>query len=335
MRAILITKPGDPGVLKLGTVPEPVPGSDEVLIRVLATALNRADLLQRRGFYPPPPPIDPRIPGLECAGVVVRPDAAQTLAEGTRVMALLPGAGYAEYVSVHAGLAVPLPESLDFVRAAAVPEVFLTAFDALFLQLQVGLGETVLVHAAGSGVGTAAIQLLRAAGARTLGTSRTQAKLHRCAELGLDRPILLTGSDWTEPVLEQTSGRGVDAILDLVGGEYLEGNLKVLAERGRMIVVGTPSGSRAPLDLGLLLRQRLLLRGTNLRRRSLAEKLDLVARFRQRILPMLANGRLEPVVDRVFPWTEAAEAHRYMEANRNFGKIVLTVGEMASASAAR
>jgi putative PIG3 family NAD(P)H quinone oxidoreductase len=326
MRAVIITEPGDPGVLKLGTVPDPVPGSDEVLIRVRATALNRADLLQRRGFYPPPPPTDPRIPGLECAGVVERADAARTLAEGTRVMALLPGAGYSEYVSVHAGLTLPIPESLDFVRAAAVPEAFLTAFDALFVQLQVGVGETVLVHAAGSGVGTAAIQLLRAAGALTLGTSRTQAKLDRCVELGLDHPILLSASDWTERVLAQTGGRGVDAILDLVGGEYLEGNLNVLAERGRMIVVGTPAGSRAPVDLGLLLRQRLLLRGTNLRRRSLAEKLDLVARFRRRILPMLAKEHLVPVVDRVFPWTEAPEAHCYMEANRNFGKIVLTVG---------
>ncbi len=325
MRAILITEPGDPGVLKLGTVPKPVPDGEEVLIRVRATALNRADLLQRRGSYPPPPPTDPRIPGLECAGVVERGDARGTVPEGTQVMALLPGGGYAEYVTVHAGLVMPVPESWDFIAAAAIPEVFLTAFDALFLQLQVGLGECVLIHAAGSGVGTAAIQLLRAAGVRSLGTSRTQEKLDRCVRLGLDHPVPLSAGSWTERVLELTGGAGVDAILDLVGGDYLEGNLKVLSERGRMIVVGTPSGSRASLDLGLLLRKRLLLKGTNLRRRTLSEKLDLVARFRQRILPLLTGGELVPVIDRVFPWTEASEAHRHMEANRNFGKIVLTV----------
>lgn len=326
MRAVVIRETGDPSVLAIEDVADPVPAPGEVLIRVSATALNRADLLQRRGFYPPPAGTDPRIPGLECAGTVVESrDPAGRFKAGDRLMALLPGAGYAELVAISADLVLPVPDRLDLQQAAAVPEVFLTAYDALFLQLQISMGETVLIHAVGSGVGTAAVQLLRTAGVRTIGTSRTAAKLAACAALGLDHGIEAGTGDWAEEVEDLTAGRGVDAILDLAGGGYLKGNLQALSERGRMIVVGIPAGSRSELDLGLLLRKRLQLRGTNLRRRTPLERADLVSRFHQNALPLLAAGSLAPVIDRVFPWSEAAAAHALMEANRNFGKIVLAV----------
>lgn len=323
MRAVVIREPGGPEVLEVRELPAPEPASDEVVVRVEAVGVNRADLLQRRGRYPAPPGYPSDIPGLEVAGVV---EAVGTgvgdRAEGDRVMGVVAGGGYAERVAVPASTLVPVPDAVDLVSAAAIPEVFMTAFDAVFLQEGLGAGETLLVHAAGSGVGTAAIQLARRAGARTLGTSRTPEKLERALELGLD--VAIAGDDeWPEAVLEATDGKGVDVILDLVGGPYLAGNQKVLASRGRHIVVGVTAGATAEIDLRLLMGRRGSIRGTVLRARAVEEKALLARSFEEQVLPGFADGTLSPVIDRTFPAAGAAEAHRYMEANESFGKILL------------
>ena len=324
MRAVVIREPGGPDVLEVREVPDPDPASGEVVVRVEAVGVNRADLLQRRGRYPAPDGYPADIPGLEVAGVVegVGDDVGE-LEVGDRVMGVVAGGGYAEKVAVPAATLVPVPEALDAVSAAAVPEVFMTAFDAVFLQEGLRAGETLLIHAVGSGVGTAAVQLARRAGARTVGTSRTPEKLERARELGLD--VAVEGDDaWPDAVLEATDGDGADVILDLVGAPYLEGNQKILARRGRHIVVGVTGGATAPIDLRRLMGRRGAIRGTVLRARAVAEKALLARAFREEVLPGFEDGTLRPVVDRSFPAEEAAEAHRYMESDANFGKILLT-----------
>lgn len=326
MRAVLIQEAGGPEVLRLGEVPDPIPASGEILVRVHATALNRADLLQRRGLYPPPPGVHPLIPGLEFAGWVESAGAGVTeFQAGQRVMGLLPGAGYAEKVVTPARLALPVPDHLNFQEAAGIPEVFLTAFDALQLQGGLGPGQTLLLHGAGSGVGTAAFQLCRLTGATSIGTSRSREKLDRCLELGLDHAVLTQREDFREAVLELTGGRGVDLILDMVGAPYLEQNLSCLAPRGQLILIGLLGGPSAPVDLSRILKQCLRIRGTILRPRPVEEKIRLSQEFRSRILPFFETGLLAPIIDRVFPLEAAAAAHSWMERNRNFGKIVLAV----------
>lgn len=326
MRAVVIGTFGDADVLEVRDVERPSPGRGEVRVKVAASGVNRADLLQRRGAYPAPPGEPQDIPGLEFAGEVeaLGPGCSGELEVGRPVMGIVGGGGYAEHVVIPEGAAVPVPGGLSMEEAGAVPEVFMTAFDALVRQVRLTAGETLLVHAAGSGVGTAAIQLARAAGARTVGTSRTPDKLRRAQDLGLD--VAVEGGDggWPDAVLEATGGRGVDVILDLVGAAYLPGNQRVLASGGRWIVVGVPGGARGEIDLSALMRRRANLTGTVLRSRPLEEKLALAADFRRRALPLFADGRLVPVLDRAFPAREAPAAHRRMEANLNFGKLVLT-----------
>lgn len=325
MRAVLIHEPGGPEALRLGEVPDPAPSPGEILVRIRATALNRADLLQRRGLYPPPPGVHPRIPGLEFAGFVEAAGPAVTeFQPGQRVMGLLPGAGYAEKVVTPERLALPIPDRLSFQEASGIPEVFLTAFDALHLQGGLGPGQTLLLHGAGSGVGTAALQLCRLSGATSIGTSRSRPKLDRCLELGLDHALLTERGNFREAVLELTGGRGVDLILDMVGAPYLEQNLSCLARRGRLILIGLLGGPSAPIDLSRILKQSLRIRGTVLRPRPVEEKIRLNQEFRRRILPFFENGVLTPIIDREFPLEEAAEAHSFMESNGNFGKIVLS-----------
>ncbi len=324
MRAAIITRPGDPSVLEIRDVAEPslVPGA--LLVRVRASGLNRADLLQRRGLYPPPPGISPLIPGLELAGVVeASPGASGGFREGDRVMGLLAGEACAEKVALPASLAMPIPPNLDFPEAAAVPEVFLTAYDALFSQLRVLPGETLLIHAVGSGVGTAALQLAKLGGLVTIGASRSPEKLEKAQRLGLDFAVSSSTEGWREEVRRYTEGRGVHAVLDLVGGAAWEGNLALLSEKGRLLVVGLVSGSRVTADLGVILRKRLTVKGTALRSRTLFEKAALVGEFSERMLPFFSTGRIRPILDRVFPWHEVAAAHRYLEENRSFGKVVL------------
>ena len=325
MRAVVISDFGEADVLRLEDVADPVPGEGELVVRVATSGVNRADLLQRRGRYPAPPDAPQNVPGLEFAGRVDELGSGVTrFAMGDAVMGIVAGGGYAERVLVPESVAVAVPDGMDPAAAGAIPEVFMTAFDAVFLQGGLEAGETVLVHAAGSGVGTAAVQLAARGGARSIGTSRTAEKLARAGELGLSVPVTAAGDDWPEAVLEATDGRGVDVILDLVGGPYLAGNQRVLANRGRHIVVGVPGGTTAEIDLRALMATRGRIVGTVLRARPTAEKAALARAFQDRVAGGFSDGSLRPVVDRVLPAHDAAEAHRVMERNENFGKILLS-----------
>jgi putative PIG3 family NAD(P)H quinone oxidoreductase len=324
MRAIRIVEAGGPEVLQMGEIPRPEPGPAEVLVRVCAAGVNRAEILQRRGHYPAPPGWPADVPGLEFTGQVEAVGERVTeRAVGDRVMGLVGGGGYAEYVVVHEREAIPVPELLSWEEAAAVPEVFVTAHDALFTRGRLSLGESVLIHAVGSGVGTAALQLALTAGAKTLGTSRTEWKLDRARELGLDLAIQAGAEDFADAVLDATGGRGADLILDLVGGGYLPRNLASLATLGRIVIVGLTAGAFAEIDLGVILRKRITMVGTSLRSRPLEEKIAAVQAFARHALPLFAEGRIRPVMDRSFAIEDAPDAHRRMEADQNFGKIVL------------
>jgi len=324
MRAIVIEKAGGPEVLGEAERLRPEPGPGEILVRVRASALNRADLLQRMGRYPPPEDAPQDIPGLEYVGEVEAAGPGAGLwAVGNRVMGLVQGGGHAEYVVVHEREAVRVPKNLGWEEAAAVPEAFMTAFDALFVRLDLKVGECLLIHAVGSGVGTAAVQLAHAAGATVIGTSRTAEKLERAEELGLDLGIHVEDGSFARQVEEGCADGGVHAILDLVGAAYYPENVEILTVGGRIVVVGTVSGQRVEMDLGALMRRRIQLTGTVLRSRALEEKIALATEFSKRVLPLISSGRIRPVVDRVFPFTDIREAHRYMESNRSFGKIVL------------
>lgn len=327
MRAIVIARPGGPEVLELRDVPDPIPGPDDLLVRVRAAGLNRADILQRLGGYPQPGPRrTEEIPGLEFAGEVVEVGwRVEGFRPGDRVMGLVAGEGYAEFVAVNARHCVPVPEALSWEEAGGTPETAITALDAL---LQCGLvpGERVLIHAVGSGVGTHAVQIAKTMGASlVIGTAGSEEKLTRARALGLDVGVNYRTQSFAHVVREVTDGEGVDVVLDVVGGPYLADNLRSLAPKGRMVVVGLMGGSRAEIDLGLLLRGRIQVRGTTLRARALEEKAAAVRAFEKMVLPHLASGRIRTVVDRIFPLAEAAAAHRYLEANANFGKVVLRV----------
>lgn len=327
MRAAVIAEPGGPEVFRIQDVPDPRPGPEDALVEVRASALNRADLMQRRGRYPAPPGIPQDVPGLEMAGVVLEVgERVTSVAPGQRVFALLSGGGYAERVVTHERMLMTVPEGMSFEDAASVPEVFITAYDALFNQAQLQMGEAVLIHAAGSGVGTAAVQLARQVGAATFGTAGSAEKLARAAELGLDVGINYHEEDFAEVVRDRTGGRGVDVVLDVVGAPYWERNLASMAVLGRMVLVGALGGGRLETNLGLLSPKRLRVQGTVLRARTLEEKMALTRQMERHVLPLLASGKLRAVVDRVFPLEEVSQAHEYMEANRNFGKIVLSVG---------
>lgn len=319
MRALVIRA----AALHLEERAAPEPGRDEVLVRVHATAVNRADLLQVRGLYPAPPGAPADIPGLEYAGAVERVGAGVTRwAVGDRVMGLVGGGGYAEYVVVHQDEALPVPAALTLEQAAAVPEAFITAHDALFTQARLRAGESVLIHAAASGVGTAAVQLAHAAGCRTLGTTRSPEKVEVVRALGCD-DVVLADAAWPERVLELTGGRGVDVVLELVGGAYVSADTRVLAARGRLLLVGLVAGREATLDLGAVLRQRLAIIGTVMRARPLAEKIATAAAFARDVLSLLEAGTVRPVIDRVLPAARAAEAHALLAGNGSTGKVVL------------
>jgi putative PIG3 family NAD(P)H quinone oxidoreductase len=325
MRAIVIARPGGPEVLELREVPDPEPQRGEVAVRVRATAVNRADLLQRMGAYPAPADAPADIPGLELAGEVVGVGAGVTAwRPGDRVFGLVGGGSYAETVVTHARALARIPDALDFRAAAAAPEAFITAHDALVGHAGLASGEAVLVSAVGSGVGTAAVQLVRALSARAIGTARTGAKLERARELGLDHGIVPdAGGAFARAVLEATGGRGVDVVLELVGGGYLAEDLLAAAPRARIVLVGLLAGARADLDLGLILRKRLRLFGTVLRARPLEEKIAATQAFDRHVVPLLASGAVRPIVDRVFPLAQAAAAHAYVAGNEVFGKVVL------------
>ncbi len=326
MKAIVINKSGDPGVLQLRDVEEPKPSQDEILVKVQATALNRADLLQRRGHYPPPPGTREDIPGLEFAGTIEWVgEKVTSFNPGDRVMGLLPGEGYAEKIVTHERIAIPIPANLNFDQAAAIPEAFLTAHDALFSQLELKSDERLLVHAVGSGVGIAALQLAKNAGAIVFGTAGSEDKLAKARDLGLNFGINYKHQDFSEKVLAKTNGLGVNTILDTVGSPYWGKNLACLATKGRMIIIGLMGGAKVEANLGILLKKRLRIMGSVLRARLLEEKIALTKTFVETALPLFESGKLQPIIDRTFLLEEAAEAHAYMEKNKNFGKIVLRI----------
>lgn len=325
MRAVVIEGRGGPEVMRLTDVPEPEVGPGLVRVQVKAAALNRADLLQRLGRYGSPSQGGPVIPGLEFAGTVdVVGEGVSSLKRGDRVFGIVSGGGQAEKVVVHERGAIRIPKNLDDISAAAIPEAFVTAHDALFSQGGLRAGERVLVHAVGSGVGLAALQLARVAGAFTVGTSRTAAKLERAKEFGLDAAVDTSSGKWASAVRQATGGAGVDLLADFIGAAGLGENLASLAERGRMVVIGLLGGSRAELDLDQLLTRRLRVWGTVLRARPLEEKLAAAQAFAREVVPLLAAGKVKPVVDRVYPAQAVQAAHAQMEQNENFGKIVLT-----------
>lgn len=321
MRAIVITEPGEPDVLQWCEVPTPEPVADQIRVRVRATALNRADLLQRRGGYPVPFGWPSDIPGMELAGEI---DAVGPLVErlrpGDRVFGIVGGGAYAEYALTTERMAVPIPQNLDYEQAAALPEVVMTAHDAL-RQTRFVAGERVLIHAVGSGVGTAAVQIVRALGGTSYGTARSANKLQAAQELGLD--VGIDAANWLADLQRHTDG--VDVILDFIGSPYLDANLRALAPRGRLILIGLMGGAKGEIDLSLIQRKRLTIIGTLLRSRSLEEKIDVTQAFARQIVPLIERGAIRPVIDRVWDLDQAAEAHRYMESNANFGKIVLRV----------
>jgi len=327
MRAIVIAMPGGPEVLELRDVPAPEPSRGEVRVRVRATAVNRADLLQRMGVYPAPPGSPADIPGLEIAGEVdAVGDGATEFGIGDRVFGVVGGGGYAEYLTVHARTLAPMPPGMSFVDAAAVPEAFVTAWDAMVDQARLAAGETVLVHAVGSGVGTAAIQIARAIGARSIGTARTADKLERARALGLDEGILAGDAKFADEVRKRTGGRGIDVVVELVGGAYVAQDVACIATKGRIVVVGMMAGPQCDLDLGALMRKRAEIRGTMLRSRPLEEKILAARALERHLVPLFARGTLKPIVAKVLPLAEAGEAHRLMQSNETFGKIVLEVG---------
>jgi putative PIG3 family NAD(P)H quinone oxidoreductase len=329
MRAIVIVEPGGPEVLQMRDVAAPTPERAEVRVRVHATAVNRADLLQRMGRYPAPRDAPQDVPGLEFAGEVDAVGAAVDVwRPGDRVFGLAGGGAYAEFLVCHGRALARIPGRMSFEQAAATPEAFITAYDAMVTQAALKSGEHVLIHAAGSGVGTAAIQLARALGARAIATARTAAKLQRAVELGLDgRMSVLVPDDsrFADEVLARTGGRGVDVVLELVGGPYVAEDLRCAAAAGRIVLVGMLAGARAELDQAAVMQKRLSLRGTVLRARPLEEKIAAMQAFARHVVPLLEDGTLKAVVGRTFPLSEAADAHRYVASDQGFGKVVLTV----------
>jgi putative PIG3 family NAD(P)H quinone oxidoreductase len=325
MHAVVVTEPGGPEVLAWQEVPDPVPAAGEVLVQVAATAVNRADLLQREGHYDPPPGSSP-YPGLECSGRVVALGAgAEGWSVGDEVCALLSGGGYAEQVAVPVGQLLPVPTAVDLVMAAALPEVSCTVWSNVFMLAALRPGETLLVHGGASGIGTMAIQLGRAMGARVAVTAGSAEKLARCHELGAEILVNYREQDFVEVVRAATDGRGADVVLDNMGAKYLHRNLEVLATSGRLAVIGMQGGTKAELDLGLLMSKRAAVLSTSLRARPAEEKAAIVASTREHVWPLLSAGEVRPVVDRVLPLEQVREAHEVLEASTHVGKVVLTV----------
>lgn len=311
----------------------PQPRGTEVLINVKASALNRADLLQRRGFYPAPKGFPERILGLEFAGEVAETgDAVMNFKTGRRVFGITAGGAQAEFLLTNESLLIEIPENLNFTDAAAVPEAFITANDAVFTQGQLKENETLLIHAVGSGVGLAALQLAKAKNIqKIIGTSRTENKIVRAKEFGLNYGVAANADVSENPkyfaeiIREFTGGKGIDVVLDLVGASYLQANLESLNLKGRLILVGTPGGSKAELNFGLVMSKRLKIIGTVLRSRSLEEKAEATRAFAEQVVPLLKSGAVAPNVDRVFKIEEIQKAHEYLESNESFGKVVLEI----------
>jgi putative PIG3 family NAD(P)H quinone oxidoreductase len=323
VKAVVITRFGGPEVLEVQDVPAPQPGPDEILVRVRGTALNRADLLQRAGGYAAPPGVPQNISGLEFAGEVAESGTnARRWSKGDRVMGIIGGGAHAEFVAAHQNAVAAVPANLELTDAGAIPEVFMTAHDAL-RQAGFKAGDNVLIHAVGSGVGLAATQLVKALGGRAFGTSRTPDKIERAKEFGLEAGTAL--ADLLAFAKDVTSGRGFDVVLDLNGGPYFAASLEAMALKGRIILIGGVAGGKTNVDLYQILGKRLHVIGTVMRARSLEEKIATTNAFAAEVLPLLAEGAVQPVIDSVFPLEKVQDAHRRLESNETFGKVVLTI----------
>lgn len=326
MRAVVVPRPGEADVLEVAQRPDPVPAAHEVRIRVAAAGLNGADLSQRRGFYPSPAGA-PEWPGLEVSGTIdALGDGVDGWSVGDRVCALLPGGGYAELVTVDAGLVLPVPEVVDLVEAAGLPEVAATVWSNVFGLGRLSAGEVLLVHGGSSGIGTMAIQLARAFGAQVIATAGSDDKADFCREVGADAAVNYREQDFVEAVDAFTEGRGADVVLDIVGGAYIERDLEALSVGGRILSIAVRDRTPASIDMGLMMRKRASLNGTTLRARPLAERVEIITAVRENVWPLLAEGRVRPVIDSVFPLEDAAAAHRRMESSAHRGKILLRVG---------
>ena len=325
MRAIVVDQPGGPEALVWTEVDDPAAGPGEVVIDVAASAVNRADLLQRQGFYPPPPGAPP-YPGLECSGVVAQVgDGVVGWSVGDQCVALLAGGGYAEKVVVPAGQLMPVPPGLDLVTAAALPEVACTVWSNVVMDAGLRSGDVLLVHGGAGGIGTFAIQAGVALGARVAVTAGSPAKLERCAALGAEILVDYREQDFVEVVREATGGHGADVVLDNMGAAYLQRNVDVLATGGRIQVIGLQGGVKGEINLGVLMGKRAQVRGTTLRARPVEEKAAICARVASEVWPLVADGRITAVVDRVVPMADAAEAHRAIESGDHVGKVLLVV----------
>ncbi|WP_369029188.1 NAD(P)H-quinone oxidoreductase [Streptomyces adonidis] len=323
MHAITIPEPGGPEALVWAEVPDPVPGEGEVLVEVVAGAVNRADILQRQGFYNPPPGASP-YPGLECSGRIAEVGPGVSgWSVGDEVCALLAGGGYATKVAVPAGQLLPVPADVDLKRAAALPEVVCTVWSNVFMISHLRPGETLLVHGGSSGIGTMAIQLAKAVGAKVAVTAGTKEKLDQCAELGADILVNYREQDFVEELTRATGGTGADVILDNMGAKYLDRNVRALAVNGRLAIIGMQGGIKAELNIGALLTKRAAISATSLRARPLAEKTAIVAAVREHVWPLIAAGQVRPVVDSEFPMSDAAAAHRLVEESGHVGKVLL------------
>ncbi|MEW2451349.1 NAD(P)H-quinone oxidoreductase [Streptomyces parvulus] len=326
MHAITISEPGGPEALVWAEVPDPVPGDGEVLVEVAASAVNRADIMQRQGFYDPPPGASP-YPGLECSGrIAALGPGVSGWAVGDEVCALLSGGGYAEKVVVPTGQLLPVPPGVGLKDAAALPEVVCTVWSNVFMVAHLRPGETLLVHGGSSGIGTMAIQLAKAVGARIAVTAGTPEKLERCAELGADILVNYREQDFVAELKDATGGAGADVILDNMGAKYLDRNVRALAVNGRLAIIGMQGGRKGELDIGTLLAKRAAVTATSLRARPPEEKAAIVAAVREHVWPLFAGGHVRPVVDRELPMSDAAGGHRVVEESGHVGKVLLVTG---------
>ena len=323
MRIVTVQQFGGPEVLAIGEAPVPTPGPGEVLLRVAAAGINRADILQRQGHYPPPPGASP-ILGLEVAGNVIESGPGGTRWKpGDAVCALLPGGGYAEYCIASAGCCLPVPKSVPLAEAAALPEAVFTVWANLFAQPWLRAGESFLVHGGTSGIGTTAIQMAKAFGARVITTAGSAEKCRFCVSLGAERAFNYHEEDWAGAAMEWSGGRGVDVILDMVGGDYFPKHLKLLAPRGRLIHIATQRGNEVTADLRLIMSKRLVVTGSTLRSRPVEEKTALRNRIEEHVWPLVASGAIRPVIDRIFPMESVAAAHERMQTGQHIGKLLL------------
>lgn len=326
MRAVAIRETGAPEVLQVVSVPIPEPGESEVLIRVHAAGVNRPDVLQRLGMYSVPADADP-LPGLEVAGEVVAAGANTSRWQcGDKVMALCHGGGYAEYCRVHENHCLPVPANLSMVEAAAIPETYFTVWYNVFMRAGLDAGEWILVHGGSSGIGTTTIQLAKASGAFVITTAGTDDKCDFCKDLGADHALNYKTSDWEQRVGELTEGKGVDIVLDMVAGPYMQKNINVLGRDGRYVIIAFLKGPKAELDMRRVLGKRLTITGSTLRPQTTSEKATIAANLEMRVLPLLESGAVRPIIDSTFPLADAAKAHVLMESSQHMGKIVLEVG---------